>query len=60
MDTETLKTFLLLANTKNFSRTAEIMFVSQSAVTARIKSIEAELTKTLFVCNCTKIPCYTA
>lgn len=55
MDTETLKTFLLLANTKNFSRTAEIMFVSQSAVTARIKSIEAELNKTLFVRNKTSV-----
>ena len=55
MDTETLKTFLLLANTKNFSRTAEIMFVSQSAVTARIKSIEEELNKTLFVRNKTSV-----
>ena len=38
MDTETLKTFLLLANTKNFSRTAEIMLVSKTADTERIKS----------------------
>ena len=49
MDLESLKTFLVLAETKNFHNTADILFIAQSTVTARIKSLEAELRKPLFV-----------
>ncbi len=48
MDTQTLKTFLLLAKLKNFTKTAEQLFVAQSTVTNRIAELEAELGKSLF------------
>lgn len=49
MDTQTLKTFLLLAKLKNFTQTAEQLFVAQSTVTNRIADLEAELGKSLFI-----------
>lgn len=51
MDTQILKTFLLLANLKNFTQTAEQLFVAQSTVTNRIADLEAELGKSLFTRN---------
>lgn len=48
MNIEDIKTFLYVAKEKNFSRTAELLYISQSAVTARIKSLESELGCTLF------------
>ena len=32
MDTQTLKTFLTLANVKNFTQTARLMYIAQSTV----------------------------
>lgn len=49
MDTQTLKTFLLLARLKNFTQTAEQLYVAQSTVTNRIADLEAELGKSLFI-----------
>lgn len=49
MDTQTLKTFLLLAKLKNFTQTAEQLYVAQSTVTNRIADLEAELGTPLFV-----------
>ncbi|WP_158633897.1 LysR family transcriptional regulator [Radiobacillus deserti] len=49
MDFEQLKTFVSLANNKNFTRTAEEMNVVQSTVTARIKLLEEEVGETLFI-----------
>ncbi|GIO27963.1 LysR family transcriptional regulator [Ornithinibacillus bavariensis] len=49
MDFEQLKTFVSLANSKNFTRTAEEMNVVQSTVTTRIKSLEEEIGETLFL-----------
>lgn len=49
MDTQTLKTFLLLAKLKNFTQTAEQLFVAQSTVTNRIADLEAEIGKPLFM-----------
>lgn len=49
MDTHTLKTFLLLAKLKNFTKTAEQLYIAQSTVTNRIAELEAELGKALFV-----------
>lgn len=48
MDTQTLRTFLLLAKVKNFTQTAEQLFVAQSTVTNRIADLEAELGTPLF------------
>lgn len=43
MDIEALNTFLTLANTKNYTRTAAQLFVAQSTVTNRIHELEKEL-----------------
>ena len=48
VDIDELKTFLCVADTKNFSRSGELLFVTQSAITARIKSLEKELHCQLF------------
>lgn len=42
MDTENLRTFLLLVKLKNFTRAAEQLFVAQSTVTNRIAELERE------------------
>lgn len=49
MDTETLRTFVLLSKTKSFSKTAEALFVAQSTVTKRIAELERELSQKLFI-----------
>ncbi len=49
MDTQNLRTFLTLANVKNFTQTASLMFIAQSTVTNRIAELERELGKQLFV-----------
>ena len=51
MDTQTLKTFLLLAKLKNFTKTAEQLYIAQSTVTNRISDLEIELGKSLFTRN---------
>lgn len=48
METQNLKTFLLLSKIKNFTQTAEQQFVAQSTVTNRIMELEKELGKKLF------------
>ena len=49
MDTQTLKTFLTLANVKNFTQTARLMYIAQSTVTNRIAELEKEVGKPLFI-----------
>ena len=49
MDTQSLQTFLLLSKLKNFSLTAEKLFVAQSTVTNRIASLEKILGRQLFI-----------
>ena len=51
MDTTTLRTFIALAQIKNFTKTAQQLFVAQSTVTNRIRDLETELGKSLFVRN---------
>ena len=51
MDIEALNTFLTLANTKNYTRTAAQLFVAQSTVTNRIHELEKELNIALFTRN---------
>lgn len=48
MDTELLKTFLELSRTRHFRRAAENLFISQSAVSARIHQLEEQLGVPLF------------
>lgn len=49
MNTDVLKTFIILSELKNFTRTADQMFVAQSTVTNRISELEREIGKNLFV-----------
>ena len=49
MDTSLLKTFLEVARTRHFSRAADALFLTQSAVSARIKLLEEMLGAELFV-----------
>ncbi|WP_112179857.1 LysR family transcriptional regulator [Paraliobacillus zengyii] len=49
MDFEQLRTYVSLTNSKNFTRTADEMNVVQSTVTARIKLLEEEVGKKLFI-----------
>lgn len=48
MNTENLKTFIALSKYKNFTKTAEMLFVAQSTVTNRIAELEKELGRRLF------------
>lgn len=51
MDTTTLRTFIALSQIKNFTKTAQQLFVAQSTVTNRIRDLEEELGVTLFTRN---------
>lgn len=48
MDTVNLRTFVALAQIKNFTKTAQQLFVAQSTVTNRIRDLEEELGTPLF------------
>ena len=48
MDTESIRTFLVLAKTRNYTRAADQLFVAQSTVTNRINELEKELKFSLF------------
>ena len=48
MDINSIKTFLELAATGNFSRVAERLHITQSTVSARIKVLESRLNRQLF------------
>jgi DNA-binding transcriptional LysR family regulator len=48
VDTELLKTFLEVNRTRHFGKAAENLFVTQSAVSARIRQLEAQLGAQLF------------
>ncbi len=49
MNIECLKTFLALASNGSFTKTAQNLFVAQSTVSNRIKELEKEIGKELFV-----------
>ena len=49
MDTEQLKTFLEVNRTRHFGRAAKNLFLTQSAVSARIQALEDQLGTALFV-----------
>ena len=48
MDTELLKTFLEVHRTRHFGRAGENLFITQSAVSARIRQLEESLGIKLF------------
>ena len=48
MNSEAIRTFIMLSKLKNFTRTAERLYVAQSTVTNRIAELEAETGKKLF------------
>lgn len=48
MEIQQLRAFLSVAQTKNFTKSAELMYVSQSTITMRIKALEQSLGKKLF------------
>jgi len=48
MDLELLRTFLELNRTRHFGRAAQALFVTQAAVSSRLKSLEQQLGVTLF------------
>ena len=43
MDIESIKTFMVLAHTKNYTRAANQLFVAQSTVTNRIHELESRV-----------------
>ena len=51
MDTVLARTFLEIVSTGNFQRAAERMNVSQTAISARVRSLESHLGRPLFVRN---------
>ena len=44
-----LETFYIVSQIKNFSRASEIMFISQPAITQRIKELKSQLDCQLFI-----------
>lgn len=55
MDTQTLQTFVTLAEHRNFTKTADLLFIAQSTVTSRIAELEREIGKQLFERNKRKV-----
>lgn len=48
MNSESLKTFLIIAELKSYTKAAQRMFITQSTVTKRIKELENDLGRALF------------
>ena len=48
MNTQQLESFIQIAENLNFARAAEILNVTQSAVSSQIKGLEEELNTKLF------------
>ncbi len=48
MDTELLKTFLEVSRTRHFGRAAEALYLTQSAVSFRIRQLENQLGVNLY------------
>lgn len=48
MTSDELITFITLAQSKSFSRTAELLFTSQSTISFRLRNLETEVGKSLF------------
>ncbi len=55
MDIQSLETFVTLAEYRNFTKTADALFIAQSTVTNRIADLEAEIGHALFWRNRRKV-----
>lgn len=55
MDTQSLNTFVTLAKYRNFTKTADSLFIAQSTVTNRIAELEKEVGRPLFERNKRKV-----
>jgi DNA-binding transcriptional LysR family regulator len=51
MDIEQIKAFLIINETKNFTKAAEILHIAQSTITSRIRTLEQLIGKQLFTRN---------
>lgn len=51
MNIESLETFVLLAETENFTKTAEVQYLAQSTISNRINELEKYIGKDLFIRN---------
>ena len=51
MDIDLLKTFVEVVRTRHFGKAAENLYLTQSAVSARIKQLEEYFNSALFVRN---------
>jgi len=51
MDTELVRTFLAIVSAGSFVRAAERLHVSQTTVSARIRTLEDQLRRRLFIRN---------
>lgn len=49
MDTELLRTFLEVNKTRHFGRASENLYLTQAAVSARVKQLESQLGVPLFI-----------
>lgn len=49
MQLDALKTFITLVEVNNFTKTSEILHISQPSVSLHIKNLEQELQTTLFI-----------
>ena len=51
MDIEQIKAFLVINETRNFTKAAEILHIAQSTITARIRTLEQQIGKQLLLRN---------
>lgn len=51
MDIEQVRAFLVINETRNFTKAAEILHIAQSTITARIRSLEQQIGKQLLLRN---------
>jgi DNA-binding transcriptional LysR family regulator len=48
IDREQIQTFITLVTYKNFTKSAEMLHVAQSTISARLRNLESDIGKTLF------------
>ena len=49
MDFKQLETFITIVKTKSFTKTADVLYITQPSVTNHIQALESELNTSLFV-----------
>lgn len=51
MEKDLLETFVTLANVQNISKTAQVLYISQAAVSHRLKKLEEHVGEELIIRN---------